>query len=421
MGARIEKLTVQQVAALPGFRDHGLRAGLSTVPCDRPAAEKAMRAHYVALGRPEPRIIIWMDSPHQGVIAATLLSGAAISGAPVRAQVRAQVWDQVRDQVWDQVRAQVWDQVRDQVWDQVRAQVWAQVGDQVWAQVRAQVRDQVRAQVWAQVGDQVWDQVGDQVWDQVGDQVWAQVRAQVWAQVWDQVYRAGYGSMDMAWAAWAKAHAANGVALPAAGLTMIDVCETCGWWWPFENAVVITDRPKMIQRDTANRLHSMTGPALVYADGWSIHAVNGVRVPDWIVEQPHLITPEKIKGEKNAEIRRVMARVFGAHAGEDWLAAIGGRVIDEAPGDDARVGLRTGKLWRVEDSDGSYHYIDVLNSTPEPDGSVKRYQMLVNGSHYGGEAGTSLLAAWASTYRNPRNPAELAFAKPEHALFAVET
>jgi len=227
--------------------------------------------------------------------------------------------------------------------------------------------------------------------------------------------------MDMNWVAWAKAHAANGVTLPAAGLTLIDICETCGWWWPFENAVVLTDRPRLISRDTTNRLHSMTGPAIAYADGWGIHAINGVRVDSWIVEQPELITPAKIKAERNAEVRRVMSRAFGVLAGEDWAAAIGGTVIDSAPADDPRVGLRTGKLWRIEDTDGRYHLIDVLNSTPEPDGTVKRYQMVVNGAHYGGDAGQSLLAAWASTYRNPLNPAELAFARPEHALFAVET
>ena len=96
-------------------------------------------------------------------------------------------------------------------------------------------------------------------------------------------------------------------------------------------------------------------------------------------------------------------------------------MIDEAAADDPRVGLRTGKLWRVEDSAGRYHLIDVLNSTPEPDGSIKRYQMIVNGSHYAGEAGESLLAAWASTFRDPNDTTKLAFAKPEHAIFAVET
>jgi hypothetical protein len=222
----------------------------------------------------------------------------------------------------------------------------------------------------------------------------------------------------MGWAAWAKAHAANGVELPAAGHTLIAVCEQVGWWWPFDNAVVLTDRPRHIHRDAANRLHSLTGPAIVWSDGWGVHAVNGLRVPEWIVERPGEITPEKIKEERNAEIRRVMIRVYGL---ERYMADVGAQVIDQAGEDDVRIGLRTGRLCRVSDDEGSWHFIDVLNSTPEPDGTVKRYQMIVDGDRYSGDAGRSLLAAWASTYRDPNDPARLAFERPEDALFAMET
>ena len=343
MTHRIIALTPEQEASLPGFRDYGLRIGLSTEPCDRPAAEEAVRAHYQALGREPPKLLIWLDSPLQGVIGASLLSGASISGRSVGAQVRAQV----RDQVWDQVRDQVWDQVRDQV-----------------------------------------------------------------------RYNAAYGSHDATLASWIRAFASLGVVLPAAAATLATICETVGWWWPFERAAVLTERPNLLCRDASGRLHSTEGPALRYPDGWAIHAVGGVRVPEWVIERKHEITPGKIRAEQNAEVRRVMVKLYGL---DRYVADVGAVVVDQAPADDRRKGLRTGKLYRVEDDAGRWHFIDVLNSTPEPDGSIKRYQMVVNGEHYRGEAGRSLLAAWASTYRDPREPAKLAFAKPEQALFAVET
>ena len=100
---KIEKLTPEQEALLPAFVDYGLQYGLNTSPCDRPKAEAAIRAHYAALNRPEPKLIIWLDSPHQGAIGAAMLAGTKFSGDQVRDQVWAQVRDQVRDQVWDQV------------------------------------------------------------------------------------------------------------------------------------------------------------------------------------------------------------------------------------------------------------------------------------------------------------------------------
>jgi hypothetical protein len=56
--------------------------------------------------------------------------------------------------------------------------------------------------------------------------------------------------------------------------------------------------------------------------------------------------------------------------------------------------------------------IDMLNSTPEPDGTTKRYMLRVDPKAYGGEATKDCHAAMASTWRNPDGT--LVFAKPEH-------
>lgn len=55
--------------------------------------------------------------------------------------------------------------------------------------------------------------------------------------------------------------------------------------------------------------------------------------------------------------------------------------------------------------------LDMLNSTPEPDGSVKRYMIRVDPRAYGGRAATECHAAMASTYRWPDG--SFVFATPE--------
>ena len=245
---KIEKLTPEQEALLPAFVDYGLQYGLNTSPCDRPKAEAAIRAHYAALNRPEPKLIIWLDSPHQGAIGAAMLAGTKFSGAQVRAQVWAQVWDQVRDQV------------------------------------------------------------GDQVWDQVWAQVWAQVRDQVG----DQVYRAAYGAQDMGWVAWFRAMQAIGVNLPKSADTIAAVSENVGWWWPFENAVIVTERPCVIKFDGEKRLHCETGPAVEYRDGFGVYAWRGIRIPpEWIKDGP----PDAISclRVENIEQRRIACEMRGWH------------------------------------------------------------------------------------------------------------
>ena len=288
--AKITKLTPAQVARIPEVRDHWLSVGLSTERADRPRAEAGVRLAYEAAGLAPPKIIIWLDSPMAGAMGAALLTGTKVAGAQVRAQVGGQVGDQVG----------------------------AQVGDQVWNQIRAQVENQV----------------GDQVWDQVRAQVWAQVGAQVGAQVWAQVYRAVWGQHDAGWLSF-YAYFADVLGLASAqrlrGLN--EVAQAAGWWWPFSGAAILTERPTVIHRDTEGRLHSDTGPALIYPDGWGIWAVHGLRVGRRIVEAPETLTAHEVRDEQNAEIRRHMldryAGLRGSAAAGRWLADMGLKPISQ--------------------------------------------------------------------------------------------
>ena len=304
---KLQSLSPEQEAQLASFRNDWISVGLSTEPANRPRAESACREAYTAAGLEPPSILIWLDSPLAGSVAASMVSNAeackvllgkstAQVGAQVGAQVRAQVGAQVGAQVWTKVRAQVWAQVGAQVWAQVGAQVRAQVGAQVWAQVRAQVR----AQVGAQVGAQVWTKVGAQVW------------AQVWDQVGDQVRRCGYGSHDANWIGFYRFFdSVVGLECCKRLDGIRGITESCGWWWPFDGLCILTERPNRLFRDERNRLHCEDGLSIGYPDGWGVYAWHGVRVPSEIILHPELITAEKIEKEENAELRRVMVERMG--------------------------------------------------------------------------------------------------------------
>ena len=66
----IEKLTPDQEAALPAVRDEWLAIGLSTEPADRAEAEAGVAEAYRAAGMEPPEIVVWVDSPMAGAIAA---------------------------------------------------------------------------------------------------------------------------------------------------------------------------------------------------------------------------------------------------------------------------------------------------------------------------------------------------------------
>ena len=103
--------------------------------------------------------------------------------------------------------------------------------------------------------------------------------------------------------------------------------ESCGWVWWHENILAISDRPEWIKRDEQGRLHSETGHAIHYRDGWGLSSWHGVTIPDdWL--QGKLPTPKDLLTWKNVEQRRAGCELVGWHQILDSLNA---RLIDRSP------------------------------------------------------------------------------------------
>jgi hypothetical protein len=297
--------------------------------CPRPNRDAIMRGVkwlYRFCKLKEPLVIV-VQSPLGAQIEANMLKAGE-----VWAQVRAQVWDQVWAQVRAQVGAQVRAQVRAQVWDQVRAQVWAQVGAQVraqvWAQVRAQVWAQVRAQVGAQVGDQVWDQVWAQVGDQVGDQVGAQK--------FEYHSFASYGSLDdFGWLAFYDFFERIGIAHKVEAFASFRTLMQSGVYdmIQLDGACIVVEMPTEIHREATERraLHSVSGPAIKFGDGYQMHSLWGVRFDAELFER---VTQRQIKAKdvlkiENMEQRMAALKFLGA---ESVLAAFDSKIVAEERG-----------------------------------------------------------------------------------------
>ena len=245
------------------------------------------------------------------------------------------------------------------------------------------------------------------VWDSVRASVGASVRASVWASVGDSVY----GQHDASWLAFYKYFHDEcnlvGETQKLEGLWLL--AKSAGWALPHENICWISERHNILERDDRGRLHNLTGPACAYPDGWAIYAVHGTRVPADIIEDRSTLTVSRIEAETNAEVRRVMIDLYDP---KRYLADSGARIIQELPANHYIVGLRTARLLQKDVADDEpIVMVDLLNSTPEPDGSTKRYLLRVDPNAYEGLASRDCLAAAASTWRLPDGA--LAFKRPQ--------
>jgi hypothetical protein len=344
--------------------------GLETDPADRAKAEFAIVEMYRVVGLLPPKKIVWCGSPlSQGLTRAIILDKKLIAG----------IGESVRDSVWASVgasvRASVWASVRDSVRDSVGASVRDSVRDSVWASVGASVRDSV----WASVRDSVRDSVRASVRDSVRDSVGASVRDSV------------YGQHDAGWLAfYSFFRDVLGLVNQTEKLSgLFALCQSAGWALPHANICWISERHNILMRDERGQLHSITGPACAYPDGWAIYAVHGVRVPQFVVERPQDISMKHITDEKNTEVRRVMIERYGE---DRYITDSGMKAVahDENFGTLYFENLQAGRpICKVL----------VINRSPEPDGTFKTYWLPVNPQHYNGDAGKVPQAAVASTWR----------------------
>ena len=187
-------------------------------------------------------------------------------------------------------------------------------------EVERQVRDQVEGQVWDQVRDQVRDQVADQVWDQVRVQVRvepkcfgafeSQSTSEYWVSFYDFFSEIGIVKLD-AFNRYRNLMLEN------------------PWYVVLLDSFVFISKPpcKEVKRRPDGVVHNPTGPAYEWENGERYYVLNGVNVPEWVVEkQAHAITRDDILKEENAEVRRELIRRIGV---ETYIQRIGAKVINK--------------------------------------------------------------------------------------------
>ncbi|MCK5659214.1 MAG: hypothetical protein KAH96_05005 [Alphaproteobacteria bacterium] len=407
MTDKITELKKEQEEKLQEYKEKWLSIGLSTQKINREKAGAAIDLVYSCAGLEPPKIKIWLRSPYEGVIGVwwlrqvlKTLRGKALDQA--RAKITAKVGEQAGDMIGEHVRAgilaksrnqinlrissrveaQIKEQIGEPIKDQVKDRIWNHVLNQIKDQVKPQIEDTIWTQVWIQVWTQVWTQVwaekasaGIQLGTQIRNEILAQVREQVKSQIEDILsfeshcdglheanLLAPYDFMSMELGVNVK---------KLSGL--IAAAEHCGWFWPLDGAVIITEKPTELCYDDKNRLHNEKDMTIKYNDGWGIWLWYGMRVEDWIITNPERLTLDNILDEKNAGVRRVMRERFGF---QDFFMVM----IKE--GKTKKIGRRKDNsgmpmtLYRYDEKEAPVYFVHVLNGEKEPDGT--RREFLIN-------------------------------------------
>lgn len=301
----------------------------STEPVNRSAAADAVCALYETALDQEPREIIWCESPARAVQLVAEGEGSAHFGPSVREQLRTQPWHRARTELLEQLGREAW--------------------TSLWQETCGEIAPTI-----AGLTDQIANAVASQ-----GTDTDERTKLRL------ALTFADHGQFDAAWlplfdGRWSEL--SDGPILQA----LAAVAEQVHWWWPFENVAIVCERPTQLHLDDRGRLHHGDGPALAYQDGLALNRWHGVTIPAEFAQTLKNLTPETIRAERNAELRRIMLEHYGH---DRYILDSGAEPIHQ---DEA------GKLWRIMlGNDEPITMVEVLNATAEPDGTFRTYWLRV--------------------------------------------
>jgi hypothetical protein len=311
----------------PKTADAWRRIAFSTEPIVHEAAVRAVNALYaLATGAAAPEII-WCASPAEA----------------------ARVVVDRRDRLGESLR----ERMRTQPWESARGALFERLGGAGFVRAMRETCGEITPTVARLV-----EQIGAAA---VAEGKTEQDRTRLCL----ALTFADHGQHDAAWLPLFEAYRTAGAADELLH-ALAAVAEQTHWWWPFANAVVLCERPIAVHLDELGRLHHGDGPALAYADGFELYRWRGVAIPKTFAQTLAALTPEIIRGERNAELRRIMLEHYGH---DRYIVDSGAEPIQQ---DEA------GRLWQVRlPGDEPITMVEVVNSTAEPDGTHNVYWLRV--------------------------------------------
>lgn len=346
----IEKLTPEQEALIPVYREKWRAIALSTEPINRQKATEAVKTAYAAIGKQEPAIV-FVDSPFSALRHVASLFPEQLKDEPCNELDSAifskciELRDRSAYEFWNELERRLWAlHWKDPMTTQTakvswRSELWNQLNQRLDSQLSEQLEsllvEQLERQLWQQLDEHLVlglvTYVATQLIDLFQHQQKSDPEFEIqYSRLEDAVERMLSGLLHNhyfhgAWRLWIfnswNSRAAftdfcfSVLKFPCEGekwLLFQSLVECCNWMFPLENLCLVCDRPCILSFDTQQRLHAEGSPGIQFADGFSVYAYHGIRLPEKYGKlHPTHWQAEWLLLEENAELRRVLIQGIG--------------------------------------------------------------------------------------------------------------
>jgi hypothetical protein len=247
---KIDKLTPEQEALIPVYREKWRQIALSTEPIDHQKAVEAVKEAYVMLGQPEPEIVFF-DSPHAA-------------------------WKNLLSQIIILPKKERWDRIQEI--QSLTTNFETNILYELRYELTPQIKDELLIFLLKELDIEPLLGSGlELMWSVLDSQSTRKLKT-------SEQFLADSGICNL----WAK-HGAyldfcisvlNCVSEKSKWLVYQNVIKNIGKLFPMKERAVLCERPCKLLFDTENRLHAEAEPAVQFVDGYSVYVYHGTRISE---------------------------------------------------------------------------------------------------------------------------------------------
>ncbi|MBD1890873.1 DUF6745 domain-containing protein [Coleofasciculus sp. FACHB-SPT9] len=356
---KIEKLTPEQEALIPVYREKWRDIAYSTEPIDREKAAKAVKAVYILIELSEPEILFY-DSPYavgsdkQLVIDKNRIYGELYETRRIFNQdfsdyllsaIKSSFCNTVMSRLGSELHNdiswklegllteelimffQTMEQVRNQLWEEIefKEKQIQKLCEEMWVQLDIPIPNNLVDRLILQdllIGSETNHQLANRI-SQETDNLSQQ----------ENLLNIIFGNDDIYIepAQWVSSGSLYDFCINVLNFeykqkeweAFQTIAKNCGCIFPYEKMVIVCDRPRILSLDNQQRLHAEGAPAIQFADGYSLYVYHGVRLPEKYGKlHPTQWEAKWIIEEDNAELRRVLIQGIGYDRIAQELGAI---------------------------------------------------------------------------------------------------
>ncbi|MEG4421803.1 hypothetical protein QUA70_24935 [Microcoleus sp. LAD1_D5] len=284
---KVKKLTPEQAALIPVYRDKWREIALSPGPINRSKAAETIKAAYAIMGKKPPEII-FCDRPYEA--ADIIVSQLDNPKSLLRSQLESKLRGELEKKLRSYLRSKLESQLERQLQSQLEHQLYTELQSQLWGPQEEDLTREASNKL-----SQQFSGTGRKIhWLTLGKQIDNCIQPELLA---------AYGSLlDFCISVLNLPHSYG-----RNWIVFQSIVRDCGWIYPYDKVCVVCERPIALSADSNHRLHAEGTPAVQFADGFSIYAYHGVILPEWYGRlHPHQWQSKWVLKEQNAEVRRAL-------------------------------------------------------------------------------------------------------------------